>query len=73
MVEKSWPELGEELGRKAIDVVSIAASKNANGEVTDRELWLICDAVYDCITGLASWEDANLVYQVRQSLSKAMR
>lgn len=73
MVEKTWPELGEELGRKALDVISVNASKLANSEITEREMWLICDAVYDCMTGLTTWEDANVVYAIRNSLSKAIR
>ena len=68
--EKSWPELGSELGRKGLDVISAAASKLEDGEISERELWLIADAVYDCMAGIAPWDDANVIYAVRQGLSK---
>jgi len=67
---REWPELGEELGRKALDVVADRVSRMDDKELSERELWLIADAVYDTIAGLASWEDANVVYTIRNGLTK---
>ena len=67
---KEWPELAEELGRKAIENLNGYMTKFEAGEISQRELWLVSDAIYDTITGLASWEDAKIIYAIRQSLTK---
>lgn len=62
--------MSEEIGRKALDLVADRVARMDAGELTERELWLITDAVYDTIAGLASWDDANIIYGVRNGLSK---
>lgn len=64
----TYPQFAEEVGRKALDVMAASAMKLDEGSITERELWLIADAVYDTISGLASREDQNIVYAVRQGV-----
>lgn len=68
MTERSWPEMGEELGRKALEGLDRRIAQHAHGTISDRELWLAVDSLYDAITGLVDWDVANVLYQVRQSL-----
>lgn len=64
-----WPTLGQELGRKALEGLDRRIRQHAAGKITDRELWLTVDSLYDAITGLVDWDVANVLYQVRESLT----
>lgn len=66
----NWPTLAEELGRKALDTTSYFVELQAQGKITERELWLVCNGIYDVMSGLADWNDTNVVYRVRQSVGK---
>lgn len=61
---KSWPELAEELSRKALDVINDRAFKFGEGQLSAREMNLIASAVYDTVTGLIPWEDARIIQEV---------
>lgn len=63
-----WPTLGEELARKALEIMQRRLAQHAAGAITDRELWLAVDSLYDAITGLVDWDVANVLYQVRENL-----
>lgn len=63
-----WPTLGEELGRKALEGLDRRIRQHAAGTISDRELWLAVDSLYDAITGLVDWDVANVLYQVREGL-----
>lgn len=67
--EKTWPELGEELGRKVIDVLHDRLWELNQGKITDKEMLLIANSLYDSISGLVPWDVANIVYSVREELT----
>jgi hypothetical protein len=70
MSEQSWPELGAELGRKSLETVDRFLHLYNEGKLSERELWIVCDAVYDCMSGLAPWEDAKVIYAIRNGMSE---
>lgn len=63
-----WPEHQKELARKVSTTLVNRMQKNEDGEISDAELLLIVDALYDTITGLVHWEVSDMVYRVRQEL-----
>lgn len=69
MPERTWPELSEELSRKALTVMDDAIHRHlVDGDLTRRELRLVTDAVVDCISGLVPTDVLNAVYSVRKDL-----
>lgn len=64
MSATEFPSFNEELGRKAITVVGDLTAKNAAGEITDREFRIAVGAVYDSISGLVPWEEADVISAV---------
>jgi hypothetical protein len=66
--ERSWPSLGEELARKALETLHEAAHKNSTGELSDQELVLVVNTITDLTMGLIPKEISNLIYQVRKEL-----
>ena len=68
--EDNWPGFAEELGRKAIDTTNWMVQLQDEGKVSERELWLVCNAIYDVMSGLADWNDTNLIYKIRNSLTE---
>ena len=68
-MSKTYPEFAEELGRKALDKVAHLSQLLADGKITEREMWLCCDAIYDCMSGIADWDDSHAVYAIRQSMT----
>lgn len=64
-----FPSSMEELGRKAIDVLSASIAKNAAGEVSDRELMLVAGALYDTVSGLVDWDEADVIAKVFNHLA----
>lgn len=64
-----WPELQEELARKALEVLGQRVHQHfIEATLSKRELRLVVDSIYDTISGLVPWEVANLVYDVRKDL-----
>lgn len=68
MASNEWPELSEELGRKALEALSDRLHVCDQGEISPRELRIALDAIYDVIAGLAPWEDTNAIYDVIKEL-----
>ena len=69
-MSKEWPELQEELARKALEVLDQRVHQHlVEAKLTERELRLVVDSVYDTISGLVPWEVSNLVYAVRKDLN----
>lgn len=69
MAERSWPELGEELSRKALETVEQALHAHlVEGDMTDRELRLVVDAVCDTIQGLVPPKAFDVIYAIRKEL-----
>lgn len=68
---KAWSSMSSEIARKALDVTSRAAFRYVDNEITEREFGLICDGVYDTITGLVPWKEcADVIYAMRQEALK---
>ena len=65
---RGWPELQEELARKAIETVQRFDHLHSAGTISDETFYHVADAIYDCITGLAPWDVANIIYAVRQEM-----
>lgn len=68
--ERSWPELGEELARKSLELLESRVSAFDRKRITRRELWLVADALSDVTQGLVPKEAWEAIYAVRQSLKK---
>jgi hypothetical protein len=69
MATDNWPTFGEELARKALDVVHVATHDHLiEGTISERELRLIVDAVFNTISGLAPWDVSDLIYKIRTDL-----
>lgn len=67
--ERKWPELSEELSRKALDVVHDCVHRYlVDKTMTKAELKAATDAVYNTITGLADWQAARLIEAVQKEL-----
>lgn len=65
-----WSTCSDELSRKALATLETWMTRHDAGEITKRELWLVCDALFDTVSGLANWEScADVIYAVRQSLA----
>lgn len=65
---RSWPELGEELGRKALDVMETTLVRYQDGELSREEVILVVNTIFDTISGLAKWEITDGIYQIRKEL-----
>lgn len=63
-----WPSHGEELARKAIELVNDRVAKLERQEITQDQAYAAIDAVYLICQGLIPWDDADLIYQVRNQL-----
>lgn len=64
-----WPELQEELSRKALEVLNKRVHEHlVEAKLSERELRLVVDSVYDTISGLVPWDVAEIVYAVRKDL-----
>lgn len=66
MIEKSWPELSEELSRKCMDVLVRRAHDLEQGEITKEQFFVAADAIYDTVSGLVPWDVADVIAQVRK-------
>lgn len=67
---REWPEMGEELARKATETLHASIHANGEGSLSDRELWIVTGTILDLIQGLAPAETTNVVNQVRMHLDK---
>lgn len=73
MSEKTWPELGQELARKAVEVLHDRLFKHSDGQISTATMFEIADALYDSVAGLVDWEVADMIYAVRNELKKQLR
>jgi len=63
-----WPTMREELTRKALQAIQDANAKRDAGQINDRELWLVIDALFDVTHGLIGEDMSGLIYRARQEL-----
>jgi hypothetical protein len=66
----SWPELGEELARKALDTLADALARHEMELITDRELDIVVNTITDTTMGLIPKDVTNTIYAVRKELEK---
>lgn len=68
-----WATHQNELARKVVDVINDRLYRHAAGtdesSISERELGLIADALYDTITGLVPWDVADMIAQIRKELA----
>lgn len=67
-----WPEHRDELSRKMLDHFLDRASANAEGEISDYELWDIADTIITITQGLSNRADWEMIYAAREELGKAL-
>lgn len=60
----------EEITRKALQAIQEANAKRTAGTITDRELWLVIDALFDTTHGLIDADMSALIYRSRQELKE---
>jgi hypothetical protein len=65
-----WATMKEEVTRKALQAVQEANAKREAGIITDRELWLVIDALFDTTQGLIDPDMSALIYRARQELKE---
>jgi len=68
--ESFWADIQKELGRKSLEVLHQAVHDHEEGTLTDRELVLIINTLFDTISGLAPQEITDVVYSVRKELER---
>ena len=62
-----WPELGEELSRKALDVAQRAVVANTiEKTMTNNELLLVINTITDTISGLVTPDVLDTIYSIRK-------
>ncbi|MBO6511716.1 MAG: hypothetical protein JJ979_25080 [Roseibium sp.] len=70
MSNKTWPELGEELARKAFDLATAKVAELERGEISQEQAFASIDAAYEICLGIIPMPDADLIYEIRKELQK---
>lgn len=65
-----WASMKDEITRKALQAIQEANAKRDAGTITDRELWLVIDALFDTTQGLVDPDMSALIYRARQELKE---
>jgi hypothetical protein len=68
--KRSWPELQEELSRKALETLQGAMHRFDEGELDKAGLILVVNTIVDTIQGLVPWDVTDTIYAVRKELEK---
>ena len=63
-----WKEFSSELARKTVDKIADLVYKYENKEITLEQAMLATDTIYDLISGLVSWDVADLAYNLKKEL-----
>jgi hypothetical protein len=66
----SWPELGEELARKAMERISNDVGRYQDGELQAGRVYITADVLADVTQGLIDNETWQTIYAVRQEMAK---
>lgn len=69
----NWPSFGEELGRKALSALEKWMKQHNAGKITDRELYILCDGLYDTVSGLAPNDDSAVIAEVHKEILRARK
>jgi hypothetical protein len=67
-MERSWPELSDELARKAIESLEHAWDAYSRAQITKQTLDQILRYQIDTIQGLVPYEITNILIQAREGL-----
>jgi hypothetical protein len=65
-----WASMKDEITRKGLQAIQEANAKRDAGTITDRELWLVIDALFDTTQGLVDPDISALIYRARQELKE---
>ncbi|MCP1539980.1 hypothetical protein [Methylorubrum extorquens] len=68
--QSEWATMKEEIARKAMQAVQDAVHKHACHIITERELWLVIDALFDTTHGLVDPDTSAILYGARQELKE---
>lgn len=63
----NWPTFSEELTRKGSDQLAKWVSAYEAGRITDRELFIVANAIWDTVSGLA---DNDLLRNLEQVIEE---
>lgn len=63
-----WPELGEELARKSLEVLQDRVFEFENGTISKDTLIVAVNTLVSAIIGLAPMEVVDLIYEVRKKV-----
>ncbi|MER9176238.1 hypothetical protein NKH72_21920 [Mesorhizobium sp. M0955] len=70
MKNDDWPTLKAEIGRKGMEVLQKYATKHADGKVSERELYIVTDVLWDVMSGLAPEVDLRIVEAVNEEIRR---
>jgi hypothetical protein len=63
-----WPALTEELTRKGAQALEKWLAKHDEGKITDRELYIVVDALWDTMSGLCERAFLRTLEAIHQEL-----
>lgn len=70
---QDWATIAEELGRKGLGALKKWVDRYQAGKITARELFIVSDALFDTMSGLAPWEDTDIVAAINDDLRQQAR
>jgi hypothetical protein len=68
--ERSWPELQEELARKALETLQQALHQVDEGELSEDQLLIVVNTLVETIQGLVPWDVTDTIYAVRKAIER---
>jgi hypothetical protein len=71
--EQEWSDFQAKLALKSLDTISRLIHDRKTGKISSKELFVACNAMFDCISGLAPWETADFIYAVRLKMEAMMK
>ena len=70
VIADNWPSFTAELSRKALTTLEKWMKIHDAGKITVKELYVIADALYDTISGLADEETTRAVGAVHEEIRR---
>lgn len=68
-----WPTHRAELGRKGMQVLEKYMRKHIDGRISSRELYIVCDVLWDSLSGLAPEPDLRLIETVHEEIRQSAK
>ncbi|SER27930.1 hypothetical protein SAMN05216548_11477 [Faunimonas pinastri] len=69
----SWEDIQGELSRKVVEALAERVHQHEQGKITDRELYLVVNSLFDTVSGLVPWDLTDTIYNVRKELLNARK